>query len=416
MGKTINVLLVTYYFSPTGTPRSLRWLNFVEELSGEKDLHFDILTIQPSIYHEKHDPRMSMPGDAVRIFRTYPGPIYSNRYRKPRSNIVSKATVETKFSRIAKFLLAPDKGVEWIPWGYHIGCRLLKETDYDVIISSGYPFSSHLLGYLLKRRSRAKWIADYGDPWSFNPDTNLLPMKRREFDRRMERHLLENCDKVIVTTSDTKDGFLENFAFLRDSDVEIISQGYDPHLYSTIEPERGSKFRIVYTGTFYDKLREPYELYNAVNAMGNLDFELVIAGDIPEKFRTKNEKVIYLGHQSHKRSISLQKGADVLIFFGNDSSYPLPGKIFEYIAARRPILIVKYNQYDKSVDLIEKHNRGISVMYDSSEIAAQIEKLYFNSQENRLADDFNLDVIEDYSWNALSGRLDKLIRQVAEMK
>jgi hypothetical protein len=102
-----------------------------------------------------------------------------------------------------------------IPWGYHTGRRLLKEINYDVIISSGYPFSSHLLGYLLKKRSGAKWIADYGDPWSFSPDTKLLPMKRREFDRRMERHILESCDKVIVTTMDTKDGFLANFEFLR---------------------------------------------------------------------------------------------------------------------------------------------------------------------------------------------------------
>ncbi len=77
-------------------------------------------------------------------------------------------------------------------------------------------------------------------------------------------------------------------------------------------------------------------------------------------------------------------------------------------------MVVKYNEYDQSVALIEGHNRGISVIYDSSKIAEQIEQLYHHSHENRLADHFNLDVIEDYSWNKLSGRLGKLIRQVTE--
>jgi hypothetical protein len=413
MENKLKVLLVTYFFSPIGTPRSFRWINLTRELS-ESDCSFDVLTVEPSVHHENYDATLEEKiHKQVRIIRTYPGPMHVRQYRNPTGAGLPNMNSRFKGKNTMKFFLIPDSHVEWIPWGYKVGKRLLLDNDYDLIISSGYPFSSHLLAFFLKNKSGVKWLADYGDPWSFNPDPQIVPMSRRRLDRIIERFILRDCDGAIVTTPETKVGFLEHFSVLDRGQVDVVPQGYDQERLEEIEPERGNRFRLVYTGVFYDKIREPFQFYEALRLLMHLDIEVVIVGNISDRHRTKSEAVKYLGHQTHDRALSLQKGADVLLFFGNSSSYQLPGKIFEYFAARRPILSIKYAERDLAADLIQKHHRGACVMNDFAKIADELKKLHCAWREMRLDSAYNLEAIDTFSWKAVSRNLRSVIMKVA---
>ena len=170
--------------------------------------------------------------------------------------------VKRIFRAAIEIFLVPDKMVEWVPWGYAAAGKLVKSRDYDAIISSAFPFSDHILAYLIKKRTGLPWIADFGDPWAFNAGFPF-PARRRILDRRIEAALLKRMDAVVLTTRETEESYRAHYPFLGPGQTLALPNGYDEEEYADLIPERGNRFRMVYTGIFY-KDRGPENLFEAL--------------------------------------------------------------------------------------------------------------------------------------------------------
>lgn len=427
-----RLLICAYYFPPIGTPRSYRWREFVKRLSKNWDI--DVLTIHTFDNHPNYDPDLlkDLP-DRVRIFRTYPGIMhhFSSFFLGKTAGNTQSTQQNGKISlrqRVGKFLykafekklrviFIPDEAISWLPFVLAKGKKLMEENRYDAIISSGFPFTCHIAGFFLKRISRGKpWIADYGDPWADNP--TFSSTKWRSFiDKKIESRLLKTANKIIVTTDKTKEHYLNLYLSLKPEDINVITQGFSREEFNGVPPEIPDKFRIVYTGIFY-KTREPFVFFDALSSLKEIrkDLEVIIAGNMPndeyKRYAENNDLsgiVRFIGFVPQQRAISLQKGASVLLLIGTGGGIQVPGKVYEYVAARRPILSIKVDSRDIASTVIERLKRGISIENDSQRVSESIVYLHDLWKNKRLNDEFNLEEVDEFCWDRLAEKLEEII-------
>jgi len=422
-----NILLISYMFPPLGGPRSIRWAYFTNYLS-KRGYQIDVLTILPLRKHPTYnkDNETLIPS-GVSVHRIYPGIthkfIFDSSVRKKKINegeIEKKrfnnilGLIKELYESFGQRIFIPEGAVECLPWGIETGYKLIKENNYGLIISSCPPFTDHIIAFFLKKKVNIPWVADYGDPWVFNPVLNL-PGWRKIIDKFLEESMLKAVDRMIVTTEATKESYLKFYPFLKHEKISVIPQGCNVEKFKAVSPKALNNFRIVYTGRFYDKVRKPYAFFEAIKRFNKEDMKVIIAGDILPKYSQYvfenglSKKVIFLGHKPHLESIALQKGATILLFLGNNSPYQLPGKIFEYLAAKRPILGVRYNENDLGAKYILKHNRGIVVENNPSDIVSGISQLYRLWEKGELDKSFNLDELREYSWENSAKKMEEVI-------
>jgi len=442
-----KLLICAYYFPPIGTPRSYRWREFVTHLYS-KGWKIDVLTIDTSNKHPNYDSKLldNLPTE-VRIFRTYPGIMhhFSSLLLSKRNAIASKAKQSNNyeftspdtqtsfrqtigrslfriFEKSLRTVFIPDEAVTWLPFAILKGRKLTKENSYDVIISSGFPFTCHIVGFFLKQASGGKpWIADYGDPWVNNPSFPL-PKWRSLIDKKLEARILKSVNKLIFTTDGTKEHYLNLYPFLKSEDIKVITQGFSYKEFHESLPESTHKFRIVYTGVFY-KDGEPFRFFDALKHVKEIwkDTEVIIAGNIANKeykryveHNSLSEVVQFIGFVSNKRSLALQKGASVLLLIGHGGGIQVPGKTYEYIAAKRPILSVKIDNADIASKIVERFKRGISVENDPSKISESIIHLYNSWKNKHLESEFNLEDVDEFRWDRLADKLEETVLEVIQ--
>ena len=416
----MKILLCAYSFPPISGPQSLRWLKLIKYISKRWDV--DVLTINPAKGYGRYsaDLLKEVPSN-VRIFRTYPGIIhhivysrYKNsstvRYQKLKNS--REERILRKIYRAVSHISIPDRMVEWLPFALREGKKLLNENKYRLIISSAFPFSSHIVAFFLKRWSSLPWIADYGDPWALCSPSLL--------DRKIEEILVRSMDRIIVTTEETRRGYLSCYS-LSENKVIVIPQGFEEELYNRVKPITSDNFMMVFTGNLSYSARGPERFFDALTMIKEKDFKMVITGyPSPNvvgyiKKIGINEKVEFTGFISQEEVIALQKGASVLVSFGWKGGYQIPGKIFEYMAARRPILHITYDEKDVAAKIIKNYNKGIVVENDPISIYKGIEKLYSLWKQNEYEGTFDLsldDFLDDFSWKKLGERLERVIEDV----
>lgn len=157
----------------------------------------------------------------------------SVRYQNLKHN--RKETILRKIYRAVSHIFIPDRMVEWLPFALREGKRLLNENEYRLIISSAFPFSSHIVAFFLKRGSSLPWIADYGDPWACR--SSLL------LERKIEEILVKSMDRVIVTTEETKRGYISCYSL---SENKVIPQGFEEGHYNRIKPITSDNFKYIF--------------------------------------------------------------------------------------------------------------------------------------------------------------------------
>ncbi len=364
--------------------------------------------------------------------RVFPGPFYclTFKYSRESSNegesrpstgspVLWRILSEVHFNiyKALNALLVPDIYSEWLPFAIKRGLKLIRMNRYDVIISSSEPRVCHLAGYFLKKKSGIPWIADYGDPWIYPMPTLRESKLKRRILRKIEAKILKRTDAITVAAEGIKRLYFDKYPFLQPDNVHVITQGFDPDMFSEVKEESSSKFRIVYCGSFYRNLRDPMNFFDAVKEIKKDDIEIIIAGRINEfadviKKEGTDKKIKYRGLLNHKESLALQKGATVLLHIGNVTDIQVPGKIYEYIGARRPILCIKGGGRDLSSELIIRHNKGIVVDNYKNEIKEGIIKLHSLWQKGLLDKSFNLNLIDDFSWQRHAEDLSKIIEEI----
>lgn len=279
----------------------------------------------------------------------------------------------------------PDEEKKWKKPAIKILSDFLNKEKVDVILSSSSPVTAHIVGHDIKKKFNIPWAADLRDLWSQNHNYKYGPV-RKFFDRILEIKILKNAD-CLVTVSDFLAKQLEIFHKKR---AFSIPNGFDLGIVNDKPQKLTKKLTITYTGQIYDGKQNPFKILNVINELifenevETDDFEIRFFG--PEKYILKKYIDNYrLGHIvkqcgmiNRDDSIKKQRESQLLLLLNwEDKSQKgtTTGKIYEYLAAKRPIIATGGFGGD-SVENILKDTKAGYYLCDEKSIKIWLKKFY----------------------------------------
>lgn len=354
-----RVLFVSYYFPPSGGPGVQRVLKFVKYLP-EAGWTPQVLTVRPgdAAYPDWDASLEADVPEDVTIHRTRawdPYTWYARLQGKSRQEAIGVGfTGEGKAGRtqrLARWIRAnvfiPDARRGWIPFALRRARRLWREDAFDVMVTSGPPHSTHLVGLALAREG-VPWLADFRDPWTDISYNRLLPFtpRARRKDRAYEQRVLDTADHVVTVSPALGDRLAEKTS----TPVTVIPNGFDPDDFRAVRPVRADRFVLAHTGTLAPD-QNPGGLWQALGSLvkahpafpleihlvGNVD-PVVAAGWEAAGLGDRVRRTPYV---SHPEAIAFMQEAALLLLCINrvpGAEAIVTGKIYEYLASGRPVL------------------------------------------------------------------------------
>jgi len=331
------------YFPPSGgggVQRALKLATHLPELGIETHV---LAPDDPKWIHR--DENLPMPTLAWVHRARYVGP----RGRKPAEELHGTTGLERYSRQLELFgrrLLVPDEGVSWNLTAIPAAIRLVRQEAIDVVITTSPPGSVHFVGAAVKRATRAHWVADLRDSLVAHPhrDSQRLAVRVKEQGQHAVAKLVTSQADAIVTVSDA----IANEMRTRNprGPVVTISNGSDFDDFDGIDyAPADDRFRITHAGSFFGK-RDPKPFLTALSRVDGVLARFV--GD----FRTSDrewaanilDRMELIPYAPHRRSLDLQRNSEALLLLipdaGGRGRGVLSGKVYEYLAAGRPILAV----------------------------------------------------------------------------
>jgi glycosyltransferase involved in cell wall biosynthesis len=365
-----KILMISYYFPPLADVGGLRALGFSKYL---RDFGWEpyVLSVR------NPDKAWCTPGNAkppAGIETYYTQSLINLTWAAGKLNGLLSRLLAIFGIRLSKpivrdLLCIPDQFVGWIPLTFLKGLSLIRKYDIDLIYVSSKPFSSAIIGALLKVATKRPLILDFRDPVSplfFNINEKYYEcLPSFKLRRKMEEVLLRYADRFIVVTEQMEKRYLQIYPFL-EKKVELIYNGFMQEYFSR-DVECFDKFTIVYTGNFYAQLMSPEPFFDALEKV--ITKEKFSEGDIQFLYVGEKEdwliKVIdkYNLHKIVKmtgqvdREISIESilRASILLIRIVDGA--LGTKIFEGLAAGVPILLLT-NEIEGE-EMIRKYSKTL---------------------------------------------------------
>ncbi|MBM4277114.1 MAG: glycosyltransferase family 4 protein [Deltaproteobacteria bacterium] len=416
----MKILLIAYSFPPLQDPQSLRWYYLSNALS-ELGMEIDVLTVQ-------HPEKQAWPFHKnIRIFRIFPGPVEYIALRA-KWDMGVEANGNEKIRRSARFkilkslywgarklgghVLPGDIRTEWFPLVLRYIAKYIELKKYHYILTSHEPWVDSLLGLYLKvKHPKIKWIADFGDPYV----ALYTPRHKLFFENRFEKSIYEKADMLIFTHPQVVHHLDRKYPFIRDKKIVLIAQGFSYGLSREGKhvESRNKIFTMTYAGTFYRDFRNPSNLIQALSKL-EFDYRFLLIGrneGFLKDFEAIGEKCEFLGYMDHFKVLHLERESDVLIHLSNRNGVQIPGKIYEYLGSRRPILCITNNTLDKTGDLIKDLKMGIATPDHPDEIKQAIERLYRGWKKEKGRVDISFEKLYDYSWEKKAGVLYENLRE-----
>lgn len=417
-----KVLVVSYYFPPAGGPGVQRWLKFVKYL---RDYDVEpVMFIPRDAHYPMVDESLSQEiPDGMRIYRA---PIIEpNSYMKTAQStsggFIDKEKKDSIKSRILTWIRAnlfiPDARCLWIRPSVKRIVKILKDENIDTIITTAPPHSVHMIGLGVKKRlPHIKWIADFRDPWTKIDYFHNLPLcswaKKKHY--KMEREVLAMADDVICVTPSVG----EDYRPMCGGRMHVITNGYDTSDMPSSSPLLDDMFTITHAGSI-NAQRNPNTLWRVLGDMCREDsafasrLKIQLAGTLsPEVFSSLKENglvknTIYHNYLPHDQVIKLQHSSRLLLMLMYRAPHGkmfIVGKLFEYLASRRPILAIGYSDGDAARIINDTHS-GDAVDFDDYDttrcVVEQAYKKYMCGDASYTPDSD----IEKYSRRKLTERL-----------
>jgi glycosyltransferase involved in cell wall biosynthesis len=340
----MKVLLVTMYFPPAGGGGVQRPLKFATHLPA---LGIETHVLAPDdpkwLYS---DPGLAPPTQAWIHRARYLGP----RARRLADDLHGRGGLDL-LSRQARSLsrrvLVPDENVAWNLTAIPAAVRIVRSEGIDVVLTTSPPNSVHLIGAAVKRMTGVRWVADLRDSIASHPHRRVerAAVRVKEKVSASVAGLVARQADVIVAASDA---IAEEALGLEPAGVvTTILNGADFDDFAGLEYRRGDRFRITHTGSFFGK-RDPRPFLSALAGSGLQDVVARFVGDFRVADREWAEslglgdRIELLPHVPRREALALQRESDALLLLipdaGGRGRGVLSGKVFEYLAAERPIL------------------------------------------------------------------------------
>ncbi len=385
-----RVLIITYYWPPTGGSGVQRWVKFAKYLPSEGWEPVIYTPENPEQLAVDHSLEAEIPEgtEVIKTRITEPYELYKKFLRRSGHskeavevnpvNAQNKSFAQKAAMWVRGNLFRPDPRCLWINPSVRYLKKYLEDHPVDLIVSTGPPQSMHLIGRKLAQQTGLPWIADFRDPWTKIFYFKHLSMTKatERWHQKMEKAVLEDADAVVAVSPLVQ----QEFQAMTRTPVELITNGYDecdfPEGRDKDAAGGGDKdFIITHTGLFAadgnptvlwdvlsEKCRKDKDFRKAlkIKLIGKTDSQVL---ESIEEAGLK-ENLEDLGYQKHSVAVEAQRKASLLILpLRKEPEYKavLPGKLFEYLASCRPVMGI--GQPDGAMSMIlDKTNTG--AVYD----------------------------------------------------
>jgi glycosyltransferase involved in cell wall biosynthesis len=332
-----RVLIITYYWPPSGGSGVQRWLKFAKYLpeAGWEPVIFTPENPDFDLQDETLLKEISPNLEVIRFPIWEPYQLFAKVKKKGKSHPgrileqQKKGFLEKVAIWLRANILVPDPRVFWVKPSVQFLNELLKEGQFQAIITTGPPHSLHLIGQQLKQKHGIPWLADFRDPWSQWEFLDTLPMfafiRRRH--EALERKVLQQAD-VVVTISPT---FQRDLEKLSGRKIDLITNGYDPADIPqdfAPRPKAVDRLQLVYTGII-DAIRNPLPLMQALKAEFEAAGEEVswtFVGKVSEQVQQHvqadpwlQRHIHFAGYVSHQEVFDFYAKADALVLILTDT-------------------------------------------------------------------------------------------------
>jgi len=387
-----RVLIVTYYFPPRPAVGSLRpagLAKYLPEFGWEAVVLTAKLPHKPAPEFKVIETRYD---DTFGLAKRYLGLDSEQNVMAQIAQLKKKLHIRSEKSVLDRLLAPwgeitayPDPQKHWRTYAVEAGNDFLQREPMDAMISTSSPVTSHIVAKELKTRFGIPWIADFRDLWTQNHYYPYSPI-RRLIEKRLELKTLHHAD-ALVTVSEP--AARKSSALHKGKPIHVITNGFDPEEVSSPDVDLTDEFTIAYTGNLYPGRQSPEPLFAAIRDM--LDQRIMDAKDVRVQFygveagwidkqadrHGLGNIVKQFGIVPRQFALNKQRESQVLLLLKwNDPEERgyYSAKIFEYLAARRPIFAV--GGFDDVIsDLLEKTRAG-TWCSTSEEAKGMLKELY----------------------------------------
>ena len=400
-----KVLIITYYWIPSGGAGVQRWVKFTKYLrefgwepiiytpenpefpsidnSFEKDIPTDIPILKTPIWEPYH------------IYRNLKG----NKNGTLKASFISENNKQSWKDKISIWIrgnfLIPDPRLFWIRPSVKYLSDFINANPIDAIITTGPPHSMHLIGLKLKKKFKSlPWIADFRDPWTnidFDKELNLSYISDK-IHHNLEKKVIQSTDTLLVVSQ----GMKEEYSTFKPKKIQIITNGYDNDDMKLSDIQLNKKFSISHIGSL-NTARNPYTVWKVLNKIcsenqkfkedlliqlvGKVDYTVI--EDI-KKFQLENN-LLKIDYLTHLEAIKKQQSSQVLLLLINQSNNAkgiLTGKFFEYLSAKRPILGVGPTDGD-AAKILRETKAGYMIDFEDEIETEKNILLYYELYKNK---------------------------------
>jgi len=410
-----KILVITYYWPPSGGPgvqRVLKYCKYLPKYGWEPI----ILTVLDGDFPVL-DESLGLEVENFKVFKTKSFSFHKlfnflNKKKNTPTFQLSSSDKDSLFVRLSRWIrlniIIPDGRIGWLPQAVKKGNRIISQHKIDAIFSSAPPYTTHLIAKSLSLSNKIPWVADFRDPWTdrFYNYENKRWWLAQKLDKYLEHSVIKNADKCITVSTTISRYYKKPF--------KVIHNGYDEDDFSNIVPYKNKNIVISYLGTM-TKSQNPKRFFEVISKQ-NIDqikYQIDLIGnihpDIQDYIMTKgyDRFVILKPYVDHQEAIKKMVNSNFLLLVIPNTKKNkgiVTGKLFEYIRSMTKILMIGPQNCDAAT-IISDTNSGRCFDFEDRERIVK----YLNSGPYTETKNY-----EKYSRDKLTFKLSELFEEVAQ--
>ena len=437
-----KVLIVAYYFPPSGGPgvqRVLKYTRYLREFGWEPI----ILTVKNGNFPAIDESLIKEIPEGVNVVRTEifePYDLYRKLTGKSKNtaidvNTLRKDGAKISFTeRISEFIRAtffiPDARIGWHKAAVDAGLKLIKNEGISAIYSSSPPYTCSVIARTLKRKSGLPWIAGFRDPWTgflTTPKRWWLPAK---IDSKLEKAVFEESDAIEVAWLGIMKDAITKYPELNKDKFHHLPNGFDSNDYPNVNESERTDFRftITYAGSMYGR-RNPAAFFKALEKLHyrkeiditkiRLRFIGRFGDEVLEMFKSTDirnciEVIGYMQHNELTKQLLLSDALLLIVDESDDSNEIVPGKVYEYIGSGKGVLAIAPEK-SAIADLIKETISGYVAHQSNLDGIADSFLIFYNAHQNGGSIiNPKMEIINKYERRTTTGILADLLNRVTK--
>lgn len=435
-----NLLVIAYYFPPSGGPgvqRVLKHIKYLREF-GWNPIVFTVRNAQyPAFDYSLLD---EVPKD-IKVIRSKiiePYDVYRFFTGKKKGISIDVNTIKNENQKInwkekvAEFIRStffiPDARIGWYFSSKKELKKLILENKFDAVYSSSPPYTCSLIARYVHKKFSIPWIAGFRDPWTdfiSSPKRWFLP---KNIDKYLEKSVFATSNFVECAWEGIIKDALKKYPDLEKTKFIHNPNGFDSSDYPTIYRTENEKFTLTYTGSMYGR-RNPEALFKAINLLidenkiNREEFLIRLIGRFGDEifemidnsgFKNSIEVIPYLPHSESLQYLLKSDSLLLIVDESKESEEIVPGKVYEYLGTLIPLLVIAPEKSAIS-DLITETGAGLLAhQSDVVQIAKNFRILYENWKAGHKLETFNPVAIKKYERKESARNLAKILDRLFE--